>query len=219
MKDHQKRIVVCDESELVYAGLKFVVEQNADLLVIDHAQSEHELLRLAAEHKPDLYVLDLSSRKINILHLAQRLKSEHPMSKILFLTDLQDSEKIQQALLLGADGICLKNANRNLLLAAIHSVSLGAIWLAPETSRILASVVSRPAFSITTLNDFQLSKRELEVLELMVSGLSNAELAAKLYVSPETIKSHLRRIYEKLAVRHRTEAVTKAIKSGLIRAA
>lgn len=138
------------------------------------------------------------------------------------LTGHEDLEIVRQAFAAGADGFCVKSILGEQLINAINCVSIGAVWLSPSvSSQLKMSLISQrtlPAIASNTTHE-ALSKRESEVLQLLVDGLTNKEIASRLFLSTETVKTHVRHIYEKLRVKQRTGAAIEAIKRGLVTAA
>lgn len=222
MESTETRILICDDSELIFAGLKFTIEKIPGYIVVGHATNGQEAVQMASELSPHTVLMDVAMPVMDGLEATVKIKEQFPSIQILMLTGTEDEQIVRQSLHAGADGFCLKNVHNQQLISAVQSVSCGAVWLAPSVARKLKScwATTLATEKLTQRNNFQqLTRREHEVLALIAEGLCNSEIADRLCLSYETVKSHVRHIYEKLAVRHRTEAVVEAIKRGILPAA
>jgi DNA-binding NarL/FixJ family response regulator len=196
-----------------------ILDAQSDITVIGEASDGWEVMRLVTEAQPDLVLMDVQMPNLDGLAATRRLLGGAPNGpKILVLTTFDLDEYVYEAILAGASGFLLKSAPPQQLVSAVRSVMAGDVLVAPEiTRRLLDRFVQRPlpvAGRPTELAD--LSSRELEVLELLAEGRSNAEIAAALYLSEATIKSHINHILTKLRLRDRVQAVALAYRSGLM---
>lgn len=221
----KKRILIAYHMELLYVGLKSLLEQCASFEVVAQAKSEEEVLQYGKQYSPELVLIDIDSLAFDGIPSIERLKSVNQETKILAMTERFDGDVVSDCLAAGADGVCLKSIKPQQLISALQSVDMGCLWidsrLAAKIKEFMAKKVAAPkSVSVSKSSSvgaiFQcLSKREMEVLELIVRGLTNAQIADQLKLSGETVKTHIRHIYEKLSVKHRAEAVVTAIKLGL----
>jgi DNA-binding NarL/FixJ family response regulator len=161
--------------------------------------------------------MDIGLPNISGIDAAREIKTKLPETRVIMLTSHERDEDVLAALAAGADGYCLKTIEMEQLATAINSVQSGAVWLDPAVARFVIQncLGSAPAKSAKQTT-FPLSDRELEVLALVVDGLSNQEIAKRLIVSETTVKTHMRHIMEKLAVTDRTQAAVKALRQGLV---
>jgi len=152
---------------------------------------------------------------------ATKIIKEKFATKVIMITSHENDEDVLAALSAGADAYCLKGATSAQLANAINSVMEGAIWLDPGVAKQVVNSISKRAQTrtqtpSTSTKAFGLSDREMQVLNLLVDGLSNAEMASRLFLSQETVKTHMRHIMEKLQVSDRTQAAVKALSKGLV---
>lgn len=224
----KKRILIAYHMELLYVGLKSLLEQCASFEVVAQARSDEEILQFGRQYSPELMLIDIDSLAFDGIPSIEKLKSVNPETRILAMTERFDGDVVSECLAAGADGVCLKSIKPPQLISALQSLDLGCIWidscLAAKIKEFMAKKNAEaklaPASKGSAGTIFQcLSKREMEVLELVARGLTNSQIAEQLKLSGETVKTHIRHIYEKLSVKHRAEAVVTAIKLGLVCAA
>lgn len=197
-KSESIRVVLADDHALVTEGLKSLIDQQRDMQVVHVVQDGGELLTYLADHQDvDVVVLDLQMPYGGLKALAEIRRCAHPV-RVLILTAFSDGESIQAALQLEAEGFALKTESPMQTLDAIRQVAQGRLVFPRAAQRWM---MSRPKQGPS------LSAREEEVLDLLARGLPNAEIAAALSVSENTVRFHLKNIYEKLHVTNRTEAV------------
>jgi len=221
----KKRIMLVEDHELTRIGLKVSLEKYDDIEIIGETASGVEAIKLADELKPDLILMDIGLQDMNGIEATKRIKINNPNIKIIMVTSHEGQDEVLASFTSGADGYANKDFNTKQLHAAIEAVSQGDAWL---TSQI-AEKILRNYCGMTT-HDFTvgrsssgdkipivpLSERELEVLQLIVDGKSNQEIADKLFVSLATAKSHVRSILTKLCVDDRTQAAVKAMREGIV---
>jgi DNA-binding NarL/FixJ family response regulator len=213
------RILIADDQELVRSGFRMIVEAEDDMEVVAEALDGADAIAQSRLTQPDVILMDVRMPGIDGLEATRRiLREQPPLPHVLMLTTFDADEYVHAALSAGADGFLLKSAPPKRLIEGIRSVVEGETMLAPSvTRRLIADYIERrspgsPAPS--GLNE--LTAREVEVLTLIAHGLSNAEIAAELVVSEATVKTHINRLFTKLGVRDRAQAVVLAYESGLV---
>lgn len=211
-------ILIVEDLQIVRLGLSMSLQQFPDLCVVAVADNGKEAVAAAKEHAPNVILMDIGIPEIDGIEAARQIKAILPDVRILMITSHEDEADIYAAFGAGADGYCLKNCNQQNLAVAIRSVHQGAVWLDPGIARKVfppGTTIGGPESAFGLQDPFGLSARELEVVALLVEGLTNQEMARRLIVSPETVKTHMRHIMDKLAVSDRTQAAVKAVEHGL----
>ncbi|GAP93982.1 response regulator [Leptolyngbya sp. NIES-2104] len=207
------RVLIVEDDPMMQLGLEQSLEDYPELTIVDQASDGYLGVEAALKHRPDLIVMDIGLPRLDGIAATQQIKAALPNVRIVMLTSHTSETEIIAALSSGADAYCIKGADVTRLIAAIAAASEGATYLDPQIARRVIEHLKPP----TTDNTIgQLSQRELEVLKLMVEGMSNPEIAAKLYLSPNTVKTHVRGIMNKLAVDDRVQAAVVALRSGLV---
>jgi DNA-binding NarL/FixJ family response regulator len=218
------RVVVVEDHEITRMGLKLTLEQNPGIFVVGEAQDGREGTDVVMKLKPNVVLMDIGLPHVDGIEATSAIKQALPQTRVIMLTSHDNDRDIFAALAAGADGYCLKETASSQLALAIRTVSEGAAWLDPGiASRVLRAsvqaglpVTPKPGEREEGKNASRLSQREIEVLKLVVDGMSNQEIAEKLIVSVETVKTHMRRLMEKLAVSDRTQAAVKAMREGIL---
>ena len=222
------RLLLVDDHDIVRTGLKSFLESQTGLEVVGEARNGTEAMQRASETKPDIVLMDISMPDMDGLQATEQLKASFPDTQVLALTVHDDQQYFMQMLGAGASGYLTKLAAPDELVAAIHAVASGDVYLQPALARWLIEDYQRlagPAVG-TDEGDRQpshetggldvLSAREREVLELVANGRSNAEIGEQLGLSPKTIARHRERIMKRLNLHSRTELVKFAIRTHLI---
>lgn len=212
------RLIVVDDHSLFRAGLVGLLNDYADLQVIGEADDGAAALEVVARLQPDVILMDVSMPNLSGVQTVERLRRAGISTPVLMLTISRRDEDLFGAIAAGADGYLLKNAEPEDLHKAILAVAQGKGVLSPDvTLDVMRHVADREhhAPSDTAVKEL-LSKRELEVLTCMAQGFVTAEIGAKLAISENTVKTHVRRILEKLEAANRTEAVSKAVQMHLL---
>ncbi len=215
------RVAIADDQELVRAGFRMILNANSDIDVVGEAADGAAAVTMVAECAPDVVLMDIRMPGIDGLEATRRLTAGvSPAPRILVLTTFDTEEYIYEALRAGAAGFLLKTAAPDRLVEAVRLVVSGEALLAPSVTRRLIETYVRlpPPGHVVPTRLQSLTERELEVLRLIGRGLSNTEIAAELVVSEATVKTHVNRLFAKLALRDRVQAVVLAYESGLIRA-
>jgi DNA-binding NarL/FixJ family response regulator len=216
------RVLVADDQALVRAGFGVLIESADDLEVVGMAANGAEAVRLTAEAKPDVVLMDIRMPVMDGLQAtAEILRSPDAGSvRVLMLTTFDLDEYVFGALKAGASGFLLKDTPPADLLAGIRVVAAGDALLSPSVTRhLIAEYVRRPDTGRPAPASLQaLTEREIEVLSLVAKGLSNAEVADRLHVSPATAKTHVARLLMKLDARDRAQLIIVAYETGLVSA-
>lgn len=203
------RVLVADDHPVVRGGIVALLSTADDLEVVGQASTGLEAVELALQLTPDVVLMDLRMPGIDGDEATSRILAERPNIRVLVLTTYESDDSILTAIEAGASGYLLKAAPQEELLAGIRSVASGDVALAPRIAALLVNRVQRPAAP-------SLTSREVDVLRLVAQGFSNPAIAEKLFLSPATVKTHLLHVFEKLDVRDRTRAVTRAMELGLL---
>jgi len=215
-------ILIAEDHEITRVGLRLTLEQIPDFKVIAEAEDGRTSVAKVLELKPHVVLMDIGLPVIDGIEATQQIKAQAPDVHIIMLTSHDNDQDIFAALSGGADGYCLKEISSNQLSMAIRTVADGAAWLDPGVANRVLRAVTVPAAPAgmdghkANAGTSPLSQREIDVLRLVVEGMSNQEIAEKLVLSVETIKTHMRHIMEKLAVTDRTQAAVKAMRQGLV---
>ncbi len=205
------RVAIVDDEELVRIGLAAIVSTAADLTVVGEGADGADVPPLLARTRPDVVLMDVRMPAIDGLQATRHALSSSPRPpRILMITTFENDEYVYAALQAGASGFLLKRARPDEVLAAIRVVAAGESLLFPAAIRRLAAAYGHPA------PPANLTEREGEVLRLMAAGLSNAEIAGRLVLGIETVKTHVGNVLAKLGARDRTQAVIAAYESGFV---
>jgi DNA-binding NarL/FixJ family response regulator len=207
------RLVVVDDHALFRAGLVSLLTSIPEFEIVGEAGDGRQALAVVREEKPDVVLLDVNMPVMGGVEMVEALQ-ENDRPRILMLTISKHDEDLFGAIAAGADGYLLKNAEPDELRRAINQVADGKSVLSPEvTSRVLKAVSSSHGIP----PDVALSKREMDVLKCLAKGMTSAQIAKNLFISENTVKTHVRHILEKLEASNRAEAVSRAIQLGIIR--
>jgi DNA-binding NarL/FixJ family response regulator len=213
-------VLVADDQALVRAGLRTILDNEPDIEVVDEATDGLNAYELALRHKPDLVLMDVRMPVLDGIAATRRIVESGVPSRVLVLTTFDLDSYVYEALKAGASGFVLKDMPREELIHAVRVVAGGESLLAPAvTRRLIARFLDQPAPGTTPAPDPRLSRlssREREVLRLAARGMSNAEIAHELVVSPTTVKTHMASLLHKLGVRDRVQAVVIAFETGLV---
>lgn len=211
------RVIVADDQELVRSGLRIMLEQQDDIEVCGEAATGSQAVELARTQRPDLALLDIRMPKVDGLEATRRIVRDTPETRVLILTTYDLDEYVAAALRDGACGFLLKDAAPADLIAAVRSAALGDLTLGRGVLRRLVTEFIGRAPAAHHAGVDLLSEREREVLRGLARGLSNAEIAGELVVSPATVKTHVANVLAKLGARDRVQAVIIAYESGFAR--
>jgi len=215
------RVLIADDQALVRGGFRLILEAQKDIEVVGEAEDGNDALAKAHELRPDVVLMDIRMPKMDGLEATRRLLSEDGDSRVLVLTTLDADEYVYEAMKAGASGFLLKDVRPEQFADAVRVVASGDALLAPViTRRLIEDFVRRPPPGSGPPAELaELSERELEVLKLIAQGLSNAEIAAALFLSEATVKTHVTHILTKLRLRDRVQAVVLSYECGLVQPA
>jgi DNA-binding NarL/FixJ family response regulator len=213
------RVIVADDQRIVRDGLALVLRLLADVELVGTAQDGDEAIALTAEHQPDIVLMDLRMPNVDGVEATRHIRQHHPSTQVIVLTTFSDDDSIFAALQAGARGYLTKDAGPDEIANAIQRVAHGDAMLDPAVqARLLENLDhTRPRPRPVAPGELpdKLTAREAEVLGLIAGGLSNAEIAERLYLSEATVKTHINRLFAKTGVRDRAQAVTYAYRNGL----
>jgi two-component system, NarL family, response regulator LiaR len=205
------RVMLVDDHTMVRRGLATFLKVYDDLELVGDADNGLTAIELCGNTLPDVILMDLMMPDMDGATATRLIRQKYPKIQVIALTSFKDQEMVQNALQAGAIGYLLKDVSANELARAIRAAHAGHATLAPEATQALVQAANQPP---TPGHD--LTERERVVLALMVEGLNNTQIAARLVVSPSTIKTHVSHILSKLGVASRSEAVALALRSGLV---
>ena len=209
------KILIADDHPVVREGLIAMLSREADFKVIGEAKDGVEAVNKAKELSPDVVLMDLRMPEMDGVEAIRQIRPAVPDVKFIILTTYSDDDYIFSGIEAGARAYLLKDAPREDLFKAIRSVYRGESLIQPVVASKLLDRFSQ--LSRRTPSGEELSERELEVLCLMAKGAANKEISAELNIAQSTVKTHITNIFQKLGVNDRTEAVTQALKKGIIR--
>jgi NarL family two-component system response regulator LiaR len=205
------RVMIVDDHTIVREGLTTLLEIQPGLTLVGEAADGGKAIELCDQLAPDVILMDLMMPEVDGVTAIQSIMKSHPEMRILALTSFVENEMLQAALEAGAVGYLLKNISATELVEAIQAAYIGKSTLAPEATQVLVrAATAPPSFG------HDLTPREFDVLNHMVKGLTNAEIAQLLGIKPSTVKNHISNILSKLGAASRTEAVSLALKHKLV---
>jgi len=209
------RVLIADDQALVRSGFRMIIEARDDLEVVGEAEDGDEAARLAGELEPDVVLMDVRMPEMDGIEATRRIVSSGAETRVLVLTTFDLDEYVYAAVRAGASGFLLKDVRPEDLVDAIRLVAEGNALLGPTvTRRLLEHFADGQPANAKAIG--ALTEREQEILQLVARGLSNAEVAGKLFLSEATVKSHVSSILRKLGVRDRVQAVIAAYDAGLV---
>jgi DNA-binding NarL/FixJ family response regulator len=211
------RVLLVDDQAMVRTGFRLILESEPGIEVVGEAADGREALSAAREVQPDITLMDVQMPILDGLAATQQMLDDAEIhTRVVILTTFERDEYIFGALRAGASGFLLKNAPPEDLIEAIRIVAAGNALLAPSvTRRLIDEFTKRPSPRVLAPELGLLTERELETLRLLAQGLTNAEIAARLFVGESTVKTHVSNIFGKLSLRDRVQAVIFAYESGL----
>jgi DNA-binding NarL/FixJ family response regulator len=216
------RIVLVDDQELVRTGFRLVLGGQPDMEVVGEAGDGVEAIAVVAQARPDVVVMDVRMPRMDGVEATRRIRAGEDAPRVLVLTTFDLDEYVYEAIKAGASGFLLKDTGARNLIDGVRTVRSGDAVVAPSTTRRLldrfTTVWSRPGGGTAPGADVPLTAREVEVLRVVAEGLSNAEIAQRMFLSEATVRTHVSNILGKLGLRDRVQAVVYAYETGLVRA-
>jgi DNA-binding NarL/FixJ family response regulator len=214
------RVLLADDQALIRAGFRVLVDTAEDLHVVGEAADGQQAVDLARRERADVVLMDIRMPGVDGLEATRRISADEDLAgvKVIILTTFESDEYVYQALRAGASGFLVKDTEPNDLIQGIRIVARGDALLSPSvTRRLITDIASRPGRPPTSDRVLSaLTDREREVMTLVAEGLSNDEIAGRLYLSPLTAKTHVSRIMTKLNARDRAQLVVMAYETGLV---
>ncbi|PZD71211.1 Transcriptional regulatory protein DegU [Acaryochloris thomasi RCC1774] len=231
------RVVLIEDHALTRMGLKTALQEQPGMQCVGESSSGQEGLRVLKDTLPDVAIVDIGLPDIDGIEVTQQFKQNHdpqtePKTKVLILTSHDSEEAVLAAFAAGADAYCMKDIELDNLLVAVRDTYAGNHWIDPAIASIVLRQLKSPPTAETDQRSVEidavkpefeelleispLTDRELETLELIVSGKSNTEIAEALFVTVGTVKTHVHNILQKLGVDDRTQAAVRALRSGLV---
>ena len=213
------KVLVADDHAIVREGVRMILAKERDIEVVGEAADGAQALQLVETAKPDVVVMDISMPGMGGIEATQKVKERYPKVNVLALTMHEDESYVFQLLRAGASGYVLKRAAAQDLVQAVRAAAKGEAFLYPSVARkVVEDYLKRVEAGEEKERYDGLTSREKEVLTLIAQGLSNQQIAEKLYISIKTVQTHRAHILEKLGLHDRTELVRYAIRKGLIEA-
>ena len=214
------RIVIADDHKIIRVGLRGMLERETDIEVAGEAEDAAEVLEVLKENEADVVLMDIDLGETDGIKTTRKIKELYPFLQVLGLTMHEEPDYIIKMLEAGASGYLLKNAGREELLTAIHTVAKGDSYFSQKVSATLLQAITRqkekPDAEKKDVTNSPLSERETEVLRLIAQEHSNGEIAEKLFISIRTVDTHRRNLLEKLQVKNTVGLVKYAIEKGII---
>jgi len=210
------RVMLVDDHELVRQGIAAMLTGAGDVQVVAVARTGREALEVARRELPDVVLMDVRMPDMDGLEATRKLKEERPRTAVVMLTMHDNPAYLRDAVRAGAAGYLLKDVSKDELVDAIRQVATGGAFIESQMLKGMLSEMKPSAGAMPSPAAKNLTKREREILAFVAEGMSNREIAEKLVLSPETVKSHVAAILEKLNVSDRTQAAIYAVRNGLV---
>jgi DNA-binding NarL/FixJ family response regulator len=211
------RVMVVDDHTIVREGVKALIELQEDIEVVAEANSSIECLDEIDKVLPDVILMDLKMPGIDGIEATRLIKEKYPQTKVILLTNYDDDEYVIESIKAGADGYVLKDVKKGDLLKIIRGVLRNFAFIDPTVTRkLFHSIQYSSTIDETKMTRPVLSQRELQILTHLVEGNSNKDIAHSVNLSPDTVKTHLKNIYQKLGVNNRSQAARAAIQGKLV---
>ncbi len=208
-----RRILIVEDDPMIQLGLERILSSQADFEIVDIAEDGYLGVQAALRYRPDLIIMDIGLPRQDGIAATEEIKRQLPSVRVVMLTSHTDKTEVLAAMASGADAYCVKGASIDQMMAAIAAAMAGAVYLDPQVAHTVLDHLKPPVSVPTTAH---LTDREMDVLKLLVEGKSNNEIGNVLYLSPNTVKTHMRGIMNKLAVDDRVQAAVVALRSGLV---
>lgn len=220
------RVLIVEDDPLVQLGLEQALMSQSQLTIVDTIDDGYLAIEAALEQEPDLILMDIGLPGIDGIQITAMLKAQLPDTKIMMLTSHASKTEVMAAFASGAEAYCIKGSSVEVLLTAIATVAQGGIYLDSQVAKVAIQSLSADANTNGNADatdnadaikpEHDLSERELEVLGLLVEGKSNPDIAKQLFISPNTVKAHMKSLMNKLAANDRVQVAVKALRAGLV---
>ena len=211
------KVLIVDDSKLTVVGLKTTLKQFNDIEIVGEANDGKIAVEMTTKLNPDVILMDIGMPLMDGIKATKEIKKTGSNAKIIMLTSHESEQDVIDALSAGANSYCMKDVDPEILVAVVKSTYDGASWLDPSIARIvLDKFVDKFGKFLKRDTASDLTERELDVLNLIAKGCSNQEISNTLYISLNTVKTHIKNIFQKLEVEDRTQAAMKAVKEELI---
>src|SRR5574344_1342003 len=222
------RVLLVEDHELVRMGLSIMIEKAEDIKLVGEAENGLLGVNKAKQLTPDVILMDIGLPNIDGIEATKRIKDFNPQIKVLIFTSRDDEEDVFAAFKSGADGYIMKGASTDSIHTAIRSVNDGVAWIDPAIARLVLSSLQAPSKDSSSISSsgeinykagkdiYGLTEREMEVLALIVNGLTNPQIAQELTITKATAKAHVHSVLQKLSTATRTQATKKAMSEGLV---
>ena len=207
-------VVIADDHQLVRQGLRRYLETAEEIRVVGEASGGHEAVQVVGELKPDVVVLDVRMDDLNGIEATKLIREQSPDTGVVILTGHEEERGVLEAVRAGARGYVLKARDAEHLVSTVRLVAGGNMVIDPDAAGAVADQLDGEGGRAGSLGD--LTKRELEVLRFLAMGHTNRQIAERLFISPDTVKTHLEHIYQKLGTPDRTAAVAEAMRRQII---
>ena len=209
------KVIICDDQAIVRDGLAMLLKLEPDIEVVGTAEDGAAAVEMVADKRPDLILMDLKMPIMNGVEATRQIRTKCPEVKVLVLTTYADDEWVFDAIQAGASGYLLKDTPREELIRAVSGTVTGKTYVDPSIAGKVLEQVSSRQIQPATLITSKLTEREIEILRLIAKGLSNVDIADRLFLSEGTVRNHVSSILAKLSVSDRTQAAVIAIQHGL----
>lgn len=210
------KVLIIEDHELTRIGLSLIIEKSNKIELIGEANNGIVGISKAKRINPDIVLMDIGLPDIDGIEATKQIKNSNPNIKIIAFTSRNSENDVMEMFFAGADGYMMKGSTSEQIIRAIESVNEGVAWIDPAIAKLVLSKIQNAQRKIETKNNYDLTNREIEVLQLIVNGHSNEEIASKLFITVSTAKIHVHHILDKLAVKDRTTAAITAIKNNVV---
>ena len=221
------RVLLVEDHELVRMGLSIMIDKAEDITLVGEAENGLSGVELAKQLSPDIVLMDIGLPNIDGIEATKRIKDFNPQIKVLIFTSRDAEDDVFAAFKSGADGYIMKGASTENIHTAIRSVNEGVAWIDPAIAKLVLSSIQAPTNNNETRisnginykagkSMYGLTEREMEVLALIVNGLTNPQIAEELTITKATAKAHVHSVLQKLSTATRTQATRKAMDEGLV---
>lgn len=216
LTDKKLKVIIVDDNKNIRESVSLLLQDTPTLQLVAAYDSGVECIKHLEEIMPDIILMDIDMPKMSGIETVKIIRNSFPGLPILMLTGFEDDDKVFDSICAGANGYILKNASMDLLINQIHEAYLGGAPMTPVIARKVLNMFSASFVNHQENENYNLSKREKEVLKLLVNGKSYKVIATELAISYETVHSHIKKIYHKLHVSSIGEAVSKTIKQKIL---